>query len=322
MKLSKINSSKFILILLLPFLFAYSYILISNYTFGDQVSYRALYEPLSYTHFLDVFEIAQRHISASEWLTFYILWIPAVSNIDKDLFVAFANLLLLSLLFLVFRKYRANYAIIFLALCNFYVIVLMTGAERLKFSIIFLLLVDLANSRKLKIFFALLSMLAHLQTILFFAAIFIGKFSQTLVAVIKTKRISIKDVAPFVVGIAASMFFIFTQYGGIESKANAYLGESLNFSEVIQILLILFLGIFILENKILYGFSMLPLASAVLLIGGQRVNMMAVMVFIYFFLLEKKQNHPFLYAVMFYFFIKSIPFVRNIFEYGNGFYGV
>ena len=118
------------------------------------------------------------------------------------------------------------------------------------------------------------------------------------------------------------MFFIFTQYGGIESKANAYLGESLNFSEVIQILLILFLGIFILENKILYGFSMLPLASAVLLIGGQRVNMMAVMVFIYFFLLEKKQNHPFLYAVMFYFFIKSIPFVRNIFEYGNGFYGV
>lgn len=322
MLLSKINSSKFFLFAISPFLFSYSYILISNYTYGDQTSYRALYESLRYANFSEVLETAKYHINASEWLTFYILWIPAVINIDKDLFIACANFLLLSLLFFVLRKYRASHTLIFLAFFNFYVIVLMTGAERLKFSIIFLLLAELMRNQKLKYLFAILSIFTHLQTILFFVAIFTGKYSQTLIEAIRTKRLPTKDIIFFIFGVLFFLAFLSNQSDGIESKANSYLGAGLKILEMLQISLILIAGIFILKNKIYFSFSILPLAISVLLIGGQRINMIAVMVFIYLFLNEKKQKHIILTAVMFYFFIKSIPFVQNIFEHGNGFHGI
>lgn len=322
MNLNHINSSRFILLLLFPLLFTYSYILITNYTHGDQTTYRAVYESLSYAHFYDVVEVAQQYISASEWLTFYILWIPAANNINKDIFISLANLLLLSLLFTILRANKVNYKIIFLVLFNYYVIVLMTGAERLKFSIIFLLLAGLVNNRYLKVFFSLLSMLAHLQTSLFFGSLFLGQHSQTLVTAINEKRIKTKDISILVAGILVFLIFFTNQHNGIEAKSNAYLGDSLRSTDLMQIFLIFVAGIFVLKNKIQFIFAILPLATAVLLIGGQRVNMISVMIFIYLFLKEGKQNHSFIFIIMIYLSIKSIPFVRNIFEYGNGYYGI
>lgn len=322
MKISHDNSTRIILFLVLPILFGYSYTLIVNYVYGDQLSYRALYESLSYANFSEVFDVAQRHVNATEWLTFYILWLPAVNNVDKDLFIAISNTLMLSLIYLVFRKYRASYFIIFLALTNFYVVVLMTGAERLKFSIILVLLAELVSDRRLKFIFAAASMLAHLQTIIFFVALFFGKYIQFLTESIKAGRVTFKEVGLVIGGIAISIFIYLNQAGGIESKFDSYNDGSLKYFETIQVFFILIAGIFVFRYKAAYISSMLVFVIAVLLIGGQRVNMIAAMVFFYYFLIENKSGNILFFLIMIYFSVKSIPFVSNIFQYGNGFYGV
>lgn len=131
------RASRLFFIQLSPFLFVYSYFLIVYYTEGDRFGYRALYEALSNANFSEVPEISTMYVNASDWLTFYILWIPAKSGINKDFFIACSNLLLLGCLYLALVRHRINYALIALFLLNYYVIVLMTGAERLKFSMIF-----------------------------------------------------------------------------------------------------------------------------------------------------------------------------------------
>lgn len=322
MEFGKIRLSKSFLYFVQPFLFVYSYILIVNYTQGDQTSYRALYESLKSANFFDVMDVSTSYVSASEWLTFYILWIPAVSAVPKDIFISCANLLLLNGLFLVLKKYQVNIWIIFLFLINFYVIVLMTGAERLKFSIIFLLISELVNNRKAKVFFAVCSVFAHLQTILFYIAIFFGKYVQVFLLTIKTARIEKKNLYFFLFLIIFAVFLYLNYSSAIQAKLDFYSVNNFNILELFQIAVIGLCGLYILKNRYLYLFSLFPPAYLVILIGGIRVNMIAFMVFVYFILLEKKQNHIIFQLLMVYFFVKSIPFVQNIFEFGNGFHGV
>lgn len=123
---------------------------------------------------------------------------------------------------------------------------------------------------------------------------------------------------------AATFFAVFlsTQFAGVESKAMAYMGDRLHIAELAQIIVIFFAGLFLLSNRTLYALTMLPLFLSVLLLGDIRVNMIVFVVFLYLLLKENRGNHIFMYLLACYFFIKSIPFVQNIFECGNGYYGI
>jgi hypothetical protein len=309
-------------ILLIPFLFAYSYFLIVNYTEGDQRSYRVLYDALSNANFSEVPEISNIYVIASDWLSFYILWIPAKIGIDKDFFIACSNLLLLGCLYFVLLKHRVNYALIILFMLNYYIIVLMTGAERLKFSMIFLLLSYLSKGRMKKIVFACMSVLCHMQTLLLFFSVFFGRYSRQLAMMLANGKIKKRDIFLLIFMLTFLAVFIYFQLSWIQSKAMAYMGDGLHITDVMQIIIILSVGLFLLSNKSLYVLTMLPLFLSVLLLGGMRVNMIAFVVFMYLSLKEGRGNHILIHFLALYFFIKSIPFVQNILEHGDGYYGI
>lgn len=303
-----------------PILYLYSYYLISNYVFGDQIIYRELYESFSGASFLEVPFVAERHISAFDSLSFYLLWIGAALGIDKDVYIALANTLLLLALYVLARRHSVNYSMIALLMCNYYVIVLMTGAERLKFAFIFLFLAALMRKKKWNIFFALLSVFAHLQSLILLTSLALNQYKNIIWNLLRgnLRRSRISSV---VGALVLGLVLFYSKLDAIGEKYNYY-SQSGTFLESVQIILFMLAGLLFIKNKFGFFISLLSLMMLTLFIGGNRVNMIAVFVGVYLFWIEGKGNHPFLYVTMIYFAYKSLSFVSNILSYGNGFYGV
>lgn len=310
------------ILLLIPLFFAYSYFLISNYTYGDHRSYRPLYKALAYADFSEVFEVSQHYITANDGFSFYILWLGAIAGIDKDIFIALANTILLLGLYITANKYNINKTMFFLMLTNFYIIVLMTGAERLKFAFILLILAEITEKKWLKVIFSSLSIFAHLQSLILIGSTILGSFSQKIIDALRGNKLPVRIVFSFFAVVLLGLFFVYYKQDDIWLKFRSYASDVIQFSEIFQIAALLIAAVYFAKNKIALLFSFIPLGVSVLILGGQRVNMIAVIVAILFFWKEGKPNHPFMYALMLYFSIKSIPFVSNIINYGDGFYGI
>ncbi len=305
---------------LAPLIFGYSYFLISNYLYGDQVSYRGLYAALAATDFLDIPITAKNFIDASDVLSFYFLWIGAHFGIDKDIYISLANTLMLLSLFVLARKYNINYTMILLLFCNYYIVVLMTGAERLKFAFIFLFLSDIVRDRKLKIPFLVSSVFAHLQSLILLPSLVFIAYKDNLSSFLKKRNFRPMTIISFLaVGVIGGLLF-YSNIDEVATKFDLYEKEGSVFSSL-QIVVFLSLGLFFIKNKLSFFIVLLPLLLATFFIGGNRVNMIAVFVGVYMFWREQRGNHPFLYIVMIYFFFKSIQFILNIVDYGEGFYG-
>ena len=303
-----------------PVLFFYSYYLISNYIYGDQTSYRALYQALSDASFLEVASTAQQYIGASDILSFYLLWVGAILGIDKDIYIALANTLMLLLLYFLARWNAINYSMIALLMCNFYVVVLMTGAERLKFAFIFLFLAALAHRKKTRVFLAVSSVFTHLQSLILLASLVLNNHSEIIRHLLRgslKKKAALSVVGAFILGVV--LFYI--QLDAIGEKFYVY-SESGALAEVFQIVVFLMLGLFFIKNKFGFFIALLALMILAFFVGGNRINMIAVFVGVYLFWIEGRGNHPFLYIIMIYFAFKSVPFVINILNHGNGFYGI
>jgi len=110
--------------------------LLSFYTKGDQVAYHKAYQALSYAKITDSVLVLQAYTSGYEPLTALILWVGASLRIDKNIYISIWNVFLLVGLFLLLRKYKLPSYVLTLFLTNFYVVTVMTAAERLKFSVI------------------------------------------------------------------------------------------------------------------------------------------------------------------------------------------
>ena len=173
----------FFTILLLPFLYIISHELISNYVGGDQVHYRAFYHKLESASFMEVMPLAIRNVSSREPLSAYVLWFGSSVGVDKNVYISILNVLLLYGVLLLLNKYSVEKLPIFLMLTNFYVVVLLTGAERLKIAYILIVWAALLG-KKAGFFLMSISPLAHLQMFIYFPSIFFAKYARNL------KRIS------------------------------------------------------------------------------------------------------------------------------------
>lgn len=306
---------------LIPLFYWYSYVLISNYTGGDQLAYRALYENLAGAEFLDVMDISRTYVSAEDPVSFYILWAAAYLDFDKDVFISFMNVGLLACVFLLAKRHRVNASMLFLVFSNYYLIVLLTGAERLKFSMIFVLISTLAIKRLVKVSAAVAAIFSHLQTLILFGSLAMGGIYWQIRSSLMSGRRYLRSLTMLSAIIVGFFIVIYFQREGLEYKVGAYLNDDFLFSEMIQILIFCAAGLYFIGDKFNFALSIVPLVLLTTLIGGNRVNMIAVLVGVYFFWRENKSNHPFLYVIMMYFSFKSIPFVQRVIIYGDGFYG-
>lgn len=316
----KIKKIILIVVLLILFFYLYSTFLLLPYTLGDQVHYWRFYEALANSNAKDVMFLGRGYVGSVEPISSYLLWLGAILGIEKNSFISILNVILLLGLMLLLRKYKVPLHVYLFVFSNFYIIVLMTSAERLKIAYIFLVYAALVPG-KLGLLLALASPLAHLQSFIFLAGLAASKASDNMRSIFGRMRLDKRALVSLVVFVPiAGLVFVLLQ-DGIMSKAKSYMVSAGAISELFQVVLLAGVSFFVVKDRVRMGLMLITMTVAIFLLGGMRVNMIAFTLFVYLMILEGRLHHPLVLALFAYFSLKSVFFVMNIFIYGNGFGG-
>jgi len=305
-------------VVLAPIFFWLSYNISVAYVGGDQKYYREFYEALSTTEAGNVPSVARELIGSVEPIAIYSLWAASRLGVEKDVFVSALNTLLLFLILRLSFKYNFGFIIAFLLCANFYVIVLLTGAERLKFA--YILLLAFANtSGKFGRAFILISPLAHFQSLVLLASAALGCLADRFLRVVGDVRVKFTSVFITLIALTALLVIAFSYYDIILNKINIYFGVSKSAGEFANLSALLIVSLFVVKSKERFFFSIVPLFPAVLVFGQSRINMIAITVTVYFYIVDNRINHPISYIILLYLSIKSVPFLENVVLHGDGF---
>ena len=288
--------------------FFYSFIL-NNYYYGDPAYYQRYYDYLSGRGPIWALQSQFDYLGSSELIYPLIAWAGSNFSVERYIFMAAFDGILYGLLIFVLRKYECNTFFISLCLTNFYIVVLATSAERLKFAYIFFLLALLTAGR-IRLLCLTLAPLAHFQSLISYASLFVFHFFTSL-----------SPKAKFAIGVAAffgALTFSYFFYGAILGKVTAYQGQG-GLLDLVSALALVAVAVSVFPNRIRVLATFIPLIILTFILGSDRMNMITFTIFFYICLLEKKTMHPAVIMIMGYFSFKSIGFINNVLIYGNGF---
>lgn len=293
--------------ILIFFFFNFSLYILELYISGDQQHYINYYNNIKGEDLLSAYVDGFSYLSAVEPFSLLILWIGSNLDIDKVYYISFFNTILFSLLLLIINKYKFKFLPRFFFISNFYFIVLYTGAERLKFLFIPLLLSILVENKFLKKILMFSYPFFHLQGVLFLIFEFLKEFkffsfSKKFFYFLFSVFLSILAF-PFFSGKFYSYFIL----------------DQLIISEITQVIILSIILFYITRDTMtallfVFFFSFLSLSF-----GSSRITIIAFFSYLTLLLEVKKINHPLNTLLLFYFFIKSLFFIDNIIIYGDGF---
>ncbi len=313
-----IKSQKIINLIIVAIVFVLSISISPYYTHGDQYHYRKVYEGLQGLSLFDGFIFYTLNLDSKEVVHFFFSWVGSNQGIDKDLLMALSNSFLAYGIIVLLRKWKVSIFIIsLLLLSNFYFYVLYFSAERLKFGFIFLIF-SFAYIRYSYIF-SILSIVSHAQMLIVYLSILFNVIIKNIINTIRVKYI--KKSFLYILVVSMIIFSIVFYYLGthIAAKFEHYRGEH-NISELLKIFVFFIFSLWYSKNRKEVLFLFLPLFMAVLLIGGERVNMIGYFVFLYYALPVKKGFNIGIISTSVYFLFASVGFTINVLEYGDGFY--
>jgi hypothetical protein len=323
----KISKKTLYFIIFLPVFFIISLILLNNYIYGDQEYYIALYEQFKIIDYNNVRSVAFNTVSSKETISPYLLWIGAQIGLSKNIFISILNTIFLIGIFLMLKKYNCPWYIYFLVLFNFYFIVLITAAERLKIAYIFMTYAAVFRG-KIGAFFLILSPFAHFQAIFFVIS---GIFFKIYEYFEKHKQnfFLSKKFYKLALGLSLIILFIFFSLKEpILYKAQKYFTEDsiseiilYKFNRIIPLILLMITSLLISKKPLKIFLFLSLMVIPTILLDVERINMISYTIFFYIMLIENKLGHKFNVLILIYLAIKSIPFMKNIFINGNGFRG-
>jgi hypothetical protein len=266
----------------------------------------------------EIMDVAMKYATSSEPISAVVLWLGANLGIEKKIYISLLNVLLVVGLFVLARKHRVSMLMTGLLLSNYYLVVLMSGAERLKIAYIVLIFAMLAAG-KLRIFLLVLSPLAHLQSIILLAGAWLASFERDVKNLICHLTISKKSLIVLIV-----MLIMVTVLGaflleGILIKVAFYFSLEVPPEDLIKLFILIVVAVYVSQKRLRMSLGLFPMIPAVMLLGGMRVNMIAVTLVIYYLMEERRLHHPLMYILMVYYSIKTIPFVYKTVLYGHGF---
>ncbi len=302
---------------LLLFVFIISIFLGDLYNGGDQIVYQRAYNGISSLNLSKAYLFYTYNIYSVEVIHFLIIWIASHLGINKIIFMAVCNTFLASLIIKIFNALKVNLLITSLfILTNFYLYVLFFAAERLKFGFIFFLIAILYKGTffyKTPLF--ILSILSHLQMIILYSGKIFDIFLAELRRLITNfeLRWSLFFILPFIF-----ISFLFIQ-NDLLMKIVAY-SDSRGLSDFLRISLFLIMALYYSSSKLKTLVYFVPLFIAVYFVGGDRVNMIGYIYFLYSALQYRNGFNLGVLATTLYFLYININFVKNIILYGNGFH--
>lgn len=300
---------------LLAVCFGMIYFLVDAYTLGDQVSYRFLYDLLGIAAASRVLAVQIMAVSGAEPLYGYLMWVGAQLGIDKDIWVTGFNTLFVLLIVLFLRRHKAAWPVYPLILTNYYFFVLLTSAERLKFSFIVLLMAALATGwkRAILLFGA---PLFHFQTLIFYAAILSGR----LKSIRFSRHVKPQTMIALVLGLTISGVVLPLVIGNILEKVIGYASRyEPDPMDLYGGAVLIIVGLVVLRRQITFLLALLPIIVCAIVLGPHRVNMIGVILLVAFAVTDRRAHHPLMLALLAYFSIKSFGFVHDVFTTGTGY---
>ena len=296
--------------------FLLSLLILPFYTGGDQAVYRQIYAALAHLSLREGLLFYSRNLASHEFVHFFLSWI-ASHFIGKDLFIAFSNAILAYVSTALFLKWRTSVAIVFfIILTNFYFLGFYFAAERLKFGFIFLAL-SMLYVEQIKRFygFAVAALISHASIVIIYGSILFKVFTEHALRLLRTGKIS-KSGLLIIPLLFLPLLLVKNQ---IFSKFLSYYHPR-SVMELGKILIFLLLALLYAKKKSEPVILFVPLAIAVLLVGGERVNSFGYFIFLYYGLRYKGGWNFGVLATSLYFVYSSINFVVNIIQHGNGFF--
>lgn len=297
---------------------AASGLLLQYNTEGDQYHYREFYNFAATHEYLQVLLSSHLYIGSSEPVYPTIVWL-ASKAINKDVFIAVVNgFFAFTSLHLLHRFAVPLHIGLTVVLTNFYALVLYTGAERLKFALLFIVISALQtskNSIKSGLSIAALSALTHIQVI----AILLGELLHSVFK-IENGRIKHRELIAIATGIfiVAGAAFVLQDY--ISMKATAYMDREKDPLGIIKLTALYILTMAASPQKLRITCHFAPLFILAPIVGAERLIIISYFIYLISYPGIKSIILKFIfYAILFYLSFKSIEYVTYIFNHGNGF---
>lgn len=286
------------------------------YTGGDQVHYREIYDGIADLNLLKGYSYYVLHIQSLELLHYLFSWLGAYFGFEKDMYYACISGLLVYYFLGCCEKYGVSvWVALSIVFTNFYFFVLYFSAERLKVAFIFFFISILVSSRsRASLLSALLSVLSHAQMgIVYFSILFANNLNNKFDGRRWKSNL-------YLLLIVLVIFIVLGEH--ISQKLVIYSNEVIGRGvvELFRLAVFFALSMYYTDNKKQVIFLFLPLFVLVALIGGDRINMLAYFIFLYFGLkCNGGVNLGVLFTTIFFAF-KSILFIVNIVVWSDGFY--
>lgn len=296
--------------------FVISLYLFPFYISGDQEHYRLFYDNISNYSFFNGFIAYRSYLGANEPVYYFIVYVLN-TFLDKDILFSLINAVFGFFLSYTLINLRVNKIIVFSTLFNFYFLVLLFSAERLKVSMMFFLIAVNQSSNFKQYFYLFLSILSHVQSLM---VVYVFKFAQLKSEFKKIiKKGNIFGILLLIAVFLGLVGILFYMRGYLTDKYIAYENKS-GIINILKPLLFCFLTISYCKKKwfdILILF--IPLIILSILIGEERIVIFCYSIFMYYAIQKNKGINIGVLVTNIYFLYKGVEFILNILNNGNGF---
>lgn len=316
MRAAKKNSA----IMLSAFVFISTYIfsvwILRYYVGGDQRYYTALYDSLRNTPFYAISKTQYNYTGSREPLYGILMWFFA-GLYEKDAVISAFNAILMSTIAYWLVSQKVNKLFLLLVFTNYYMLVLLTSAERLKFAYLFAAL-SVVLPPAWRFAAAACSLLNHFSVIIIFLSISLPERARLAIASLRTGGFKALTSIVFLVAILSSFFiFYMLSRASYTEKIEAY--QAYDVMEVASGALLAAVALFVSKQRLhVLMLLTLPLI-ATFVFGGGRMNMITATVFVYTVVRESRTGHPLVLLLMAYLSFKSIGYIDSVLQYGTGF---
>lgn len=306
-------------IFVFSFIAIFTYILSLYYVAGDQLGYHNAYRVVRGVGLWDAFHFYGLHISTSEPVHFIFFYMSSNLLLDKNIVFSILNGVLSVVVVRALKAAGVHPLVyLFLIFTNYYFYVMYLSAERLKIAAIFVIAAAfLARSLFSQVVFSVFAIMSHLSGALLFAGfVFARLLSFFYEGTLGSRRFLLEVFALSLSLVLA--FFLFGEY--VFWKLSQYARDyDFNVSSMGPMLACFFAALFYSGSKrdVLFDFFAIFIAFAVL--GGDRINMFAYIVFLKYALPVNSGLNWGVAITFAYFSLKSLFFIRNIIESGQGF---
>jgi hypothetical protein len=292
---------------------------------GDVLAYRKVYDELRGGSFFGSFEIYSFYTGAFDPIAFVVTWV-ASQLAERSHFSAITNGLLITVLLVLFKSARRSFGeFIFVVPLNFYILVLLFGAERLKLAFLFAIVALVSGNAGRKFSLFLLAIFSHSQILLSFIAHQILYFHGDIREILLTHKKEVILTLTF-----ALLLFFNLNWEQYIDKIQHYAGlaQEVVESPELSLFTIIRYSAFIIFTIYLYFASNLAqraiwvgalFGCAVIVIGPDRLNILMVFAIVYVILLREQMPIKWLIPLVLYADAKGLAYLWDIYSGLSGF---